>query len=44
MTVVAPTAVETEVLAKLLFLGGEVDTPAVLVHADGRLELRRALA
>jgi thiamine biosynthesis lipoprotein len=35
VTVVAPTAVEAEVLAKVAFLGGDVDAPRVLVRADG---------
>jgi FAD:protein FMN transferase len=35
-TVVAATAVEAEVLAKVAFLGGRVDAPHVLVTADGR--------
>jgi len=34
-TVVAPTAVEAEVLAKVAFLGGAVGVPHVLVRADG---------
>jgi thiamine biosynthesis lipoprotein len=36
-TVVAPTAVEAEVLAKVAFLTGRVDAPHVLVTADGRV-------
>jgi thiamine biosynthesis lipoprotein len=44
VTVVASTAVEAEVLAKTLFLGGEeeaasADLPAVLVTMDGRTRL-----
>jgi FAD:protein FMN transferase len=35
-TVVAPTAVEAEVLAKVAFLSGSVEAPHVLVTADGR--------
>jgi FAD:protein FMN transferase len=38
-TVVAPTAVEAEVLAKVAFLTGRVDAPHVLVTADGRTVL-----
>jgi FAD:protein FMN transferase len=36
VTVVGETAVQAEVLAKVAFLGGEVDAPRVLVTADGR--------
>jgi FAD:protein FMN transferase len=35
VTVVAPSAVEAEVLAKVAFLGGDVDAPHVLFRADG---------
>ena len=44
VTVVAPTAVEAEVLAKIAFLGGEVDVPRVLVRADGSVVLAGGLA
>ena len=47
VTVVAPTAVEAEVLAKSLFLGGAAAAPAataVLVSEDGRTDLTGALA
>jgi FAD:protein FMN transferase len=47
VTVVAPTAVEAEVLAKSLFLGGVTAAPAataVLVSEDGRTEFTGALA
>ncbi len=43
VTVVAPTAVEAEVLAKIAFLGGEVDVPRVLVTMDGRAILEGGL-
>ena len=43
VTVVAPSAVEAEVLAKIAFLGGEVDVPRVLVTADGRAILEGGL-
>jgi FAD:protein FMN transferase len=43
VTVVAPTAVEAEVLAKVAFLGGEVDVPRVLVRADGVVTLAGGL-
>ncbi len=36
VTVLAPTAVDAEVLAKAAFLGAPVDTPAVFVTTDGR--------
>jgi FAD:protein FMN transferase len=36
VTVVGETAVQAEVLAKVAFLGGEVDVPRVLVTTDGR--------
>ena len=36
VTVVGATAVEAEVLAKVAFLGGEVEAPRVLVTTDGR--------
>ena len=35
VTVVGESAVEAEVLAKVAFLGGELDAPRVLVGADG---------
>jgi thiamine biosynthesis lipoprotein len=38
-TVVAPTAVEAEVLAKAAFLGGRVDAPTVRVLDDGEVRL-----
>lgn len=44
VTVVAPTAVEAEVLAKAVFLGAEPEAPAVLVTADGRTVLAGGLA
>ncbi len=40
---VAPSAVEAEVLAKIAFLGGEVDVPRVLVTSDGRAILEGGL-
>ncbi len=43
VTVVAGSATEAEVLAKLAFLGGEVDVPRVLVTADGRVALAGGL-
>ena len=43
VTVVADSAVEAEVLAKLAFLGGEVDVPRVLVTADGTVVLAGGL-
>jgi thiamine biosynthesis lipoprotein len=43
-TVVAATAVEAEVLAKVAFLGGNVDVPRVLVAADGTATLAGGLA
>jgi thiamine biosynthesis lipoprotein len=42
-TVVASTAVEAEVLAKLAFLGGVVDAPRILVAADGTVTLAGGL-
>jgi thiamine biosynthesis lipoprotein len=39
VTVVAPTAVEAEVLAKAVFLGASPEGPAVLVTTDGRTVL-----
>lgn len=36
VTVVGETAVQAEVLAKVAFLGGEMDAPRVLVMTDGR--------
>lgn len=39
VTVVAPTAVEAEVLAKAVFLGAPPEGPAVLVTTDGRTVL-----
>jgi FAD:protein FMN transferase len=44
VTVVAPTAVEAEVLAKVAFLGGDVDAPRVLMRADGTVTLAGGLA
>ena len=44
VTVVAASAVEAEVLAKIAFLGGEVDVPRVLVTADGAVVLAGGLA
>ena len=44
VTVLAPTAVEAEVLAKAVFLGAKPDCPAVLVTADGRTVLAGGLA
>jgi thiamine biosynthesis lipoprotein len=43
VTVVASTAAEAEVLAKIAFLGGNVDVPRVLVTADGRAILEGGL-
>lgn len=43
VTVVAPTAVEAEVLAKAAFLGGNVDVPRVLVRSDGTVTLAGGL-
>ncbi len=43
VTVVARSAVEAEVLAKIAFLGGEVDVPRVLVMSDGRAILEGGL-
>ena len=43
VTVVAPDAVEAEVLAKAVFLGADVDVPRVLVLADGRVVLAGGL-
>jgi thiamine biosynthesis lipoprotein len=43
VTVVASTAVEAEVLAKIAFLGGEVDVPRVFVRADGTVTLAGGL-
>jgi thiamine biosynthesis lipoprotein len=43
VTVVAPTAVEAEVLAKVAFLGGVVDVPRVLVCTDGTVTLAGGL-
>jgi thiamine biosynthesis lipoprotein len=43
VTVVAPTAVEAEVLAKVAFLGGDVDVPRVLVRSDGTVTLAGGL-
>lgn len=42
-TVFADSAVEAEVLAKVAFLGGEVDAPRVLVTEDGRTVLAGGL-
>lgn len=44
VTVVAPNAIEAEVLAKIAFLGGEVDVPRVLVRTDGTVVLAGGLA
>jgi thiamine biosynthesis lipoprotein len=44
VTVVAGSAVEAEVLAKMAFLGGEVDAPRVLVMADGGVVIAGGLA
>jgi thiamine biosynthesis lipoprotein len=44
VTVAAATAVDAEVLAKAVYLGADFDVPAVLVHTDGRIERRGALA
>jgi FAD:protein FMN transferase len=44
VTVVARTAVEAEVLAKVAFLGGEVDVPHVLVRVDGTVAFAGGLA
>jgi FAD:protein FMN transferase len=43
VTVVGPSATEAEVLAKIAFLGGEVDVPRVLVTTDGRAILAGGL-
>jgi thiamine biosynthesis lipoprotein len=43
VTVVAPTAVEAEVLAKAVFLGAPPEGPGVLVTADGRTVLTGGL-
>ncbi len=43
VTVVAPTAVDAEVLAKAIFLGAPAGVPAVLVTADGRTILTGGL-
>lgn len=43
-TVVAPSAVEAEILAKAAFLGAPVDHPTVLVLEDGRTRLLGGLA
>lgn len=43
VTVVAPTAVEAEVLAKVAFLGGDVAAPRVLVRVDGTATLAGGL-
>ncbi len=43
VTVVAPTAVDAEVLAKAIFLGAPADAPAVLIGADGRTVLTGGL-
>jgi len=44
VTVVAASAVEADVLAKIAFLGGEVDVPRVLVTSDGTVVLAGGLA
>jgi thiamine biosynthesis lipoprotein len=43
VTVLAPTAVDAEVLAKAVFLGAPAETPAVLVTTDGRTVLTGGL-
>jgi thiamine biosynthesis lipoprotein len=43
-TVVGRSAVEAEVLAKVAFLGGEVDAPRVLVRGDGTVVMAGGLA
>ena len=43
VTVIAPTAVEAEILAKIAFLGGDVEVPRVLVRADGTVTLAGGL-
>ena len=43
VTVVAPTAVEAEVLAKAIFLGAPAESPAVLVTSNGRTLLAGGL-
>jgi thiamine biosynthesis lipoprotein len=43
VTVVGSTAIEAEVLAKVAFLGGDVEAPRVLVLADGTVELAGGL-
>jgi len=43
VTVVAPTAVQAETLAKAVFLGAPAEGPAVLVTADGRTVLTGGL-
>jgi FAD:protein FMN transferase len=43
VTVVGSSATEAEVLAKIAFLGGEVDVPRVLVTTDGRAILAGGL-
>jgi FAD:protein FMN transferase len=43
VTVVAASAVEAEVLAKVAFLGGEVAVPRVLVTSDGTVTLAGGL-
>jgi thiamine biosynthesis lipoprotein len=44
VTVVGESAVEAEVLAKVAFLGGEIDAPRVLVWADGSIVVAGGLA
>jgi thiamine biosynthesis lipoprotein len=44
VTVIAGSAVEAEVLAKMAFLGGDVDVPRVLVTADGAVVVAGGLA
>jgi thiamine biosynthesis lipoprotein len=43
VTVVAANAVEAEVLAKVAFLGGDIDAPSVFVRADGTVTLAGGL-
>jgi hypothetical protein len=42
-TVFADSALDAEVLAKVAFLGGEVDAPRILVTKDGRTVLAGGL-
>jgi thiamine biosynthesis lipoprotein len=43
VTVVAPTAIEAEVLATVAFLGGDIGAPRVLVRSDGTVTLAGGL-